>query len=253
MSDHVLSVPAYPEMIALKGSQVSIPCNVSHLAAHVVPAPSKPLGVVAPQHTQQSLRSPSSFTSYDAGEQQQQRPQAEPYHSAKVAQDSPQLILWYHGNDISGSPIYTLDGRDLAAPLSGAHDGDASPENQTMRHFVAPDYQHRARIDLSGHPVQLLLDAVDVNDTGTYWCRVDFRWTRTLISMMQLKVHGKPFLLFNSNHCDAVCDADICLRCMMMMVVVEPASITITGKQYLRKRFHRIVVGRNALLAVLLG
>lgn len=191
----MLSVLAYPEITTLKGLQVSIPCNVSHLAALVVPSPSKSLGIATATlshhaNHQQRLR---SSTSFDSLETDQQQPQAEPYHSAaisKTAQDSPQLILWYHGEDISGSPIYTLDGRDLGMPQSG-DDGSNQLENQTMRHFVSPEYQHRAHVDLTSHPVQLLLDNVDVNDTGTYWCRVDFRWTRTLISMVQLKVHGE--------------------------------------------------------------
>lgn len=106
--------------------------------------------------------------------------------------ESPMLLLFYHGNDISGSPIYTVDMRN--AKLS--NDTGQSNSSSSSRHFISKEYQNRTKVIFSNetpNQAQLILDNIQLNDTGLYWCRVDFRWMRTLISTIELKVHGRAF------------------------------------------------------------
>ena len=101
--------------------------------------------------------------------------------------DIANLILWYHGDDISGSPIYTVDGRgDNIYMMLKSHQ---------HRHFVSTKLTNRTSVDLYSRPARLIIDSVDLEDSGTYWCRADFRWTRTLISMVELNVQGKVLYL----------------------------------------------------------
>ncbi|KAH9391365.1 hypothetical protein TYRP_006968 [Tyrophagus putrescentiae] len=88
--------------------------------------------------------------------------------------DDANLILWYRGDDISGSPIYTVDGRDLSPSAASSAAGPLGSGQLATR------------------PAVLLIEGATAADSGTYWCRVDFRWTRTLISTVKLNVHGNP-------------------------------------------------------------
>ena len=93
--------------------------------------------------------------------------------------DSVTLILWYKGNDISGAPIYSIDARSRNTPLESA------------KHFTAEEYEGRANFDLTVRPAVLKIQPIVETDGGLYWCRVDFRWTRTTISKVPLTVIGK--------------------------------------------------------------
>ena len=141
---------------------MAIPCNISH------------------QHLPSALFN-SSVTSFP---------------SSSTSSDGLNLILWYRGEDISGSPIYTVDGRDISSKGTGtgtwsnSGGGSATNNNDSSRHFVGSELTNRAHVNLAMHPATLIIDSIDSGDSGTYWCRVDFRWTRTLISMVQLTVHG---------------------------------------------------------------
>ena len=148
--------------------------------------------------------------------------------------DSPKLLLFYHGDDISGSPIYTVDMRQPLTKMMNDNN-----HNSSFKHFISQTYQNRAKVifpkqqqqqqhssssssssaeliinnnnkeDVDNDEInekiqfnqndydqaQLILDNVQSNDNGLYWCRVDFRWMRTLISTVELKVHGKLFFL----------------------------------------------------------
>ncbi|CAG2103872.1 unnamed protein product [Medioppia subpectinata] len=95
-----------------------------------------------------------------------------------MSTDSVTLILWYRGDDISGAPIYSIDARSRNTPLESA------------KHFIADDYEGRAVFDISVRPALLKLGPIVDTDGGQYWCRVDFRWTRTTISSVLLSVVG---------------------------------------------------------------
>lgn len=139
---------------------MAIPCNISHQNARHTSPISPPLnGTFA--HT-----------------------------SSGAASDGAHLILWYRGEDISGSPLYTVDGRDIGPKSASSQRNDDPTTGSSLRHFVGPELTGRARVNLASRPAMLLIDAIDAADSGTYWCRVDYRWTRTLISMVQLHVHG---------------------------------------------------------------
>ena len=124
--------------------------------------------------------------------------------------DSANLILWYRGEDISGSPIYTVDMRHFASKtmahstpptsvrnllLNSRNDRrlkSPPPTNINERYFVAPELSNRARVQIiPDYYAQLLINPVKLTDSGTYWCRVDFRWRRTLISTAEVHVNGK--------------------------------------------------------------
>ncbi|KAJ6221820.1 hypothetical protein RDWZM_000365, partial [Blomia tropicalis] len=146
----------YPAIIALNGSQVSIPCNISHYQTS----------------TTKLTKSTTDFVPPTNG-----------------TNDTPNLILWYRGEDISGSPIYTVDGRDQNVRPMWQLTNETNGREATKRHFIAPELSKRARVDLSIRPAMLIIDNIDSSDSGIYWCRVDFRWTRTLISMVELQVN----------------------------------------------------------------
>lgn len=229
--------PAYPDIIALQGSQVRIPCNTSYLAASQSrPLPSTTTTTMNTNHhiqagkklnwkyanpgpnaTRPSKRAspspvgqPYLFVSDDysvaprKGRASLSMPQQQHYSSGQTllsgdepmlssppssSHDSAKLILWYHGGDISGNPIYTVDSRD--DPMPNAQYLNTRDQNNTNRHFVPSSHSNRTSVNLHSDPIYLVLNDVTLNDTGTYWCRVDFRWTRTLISTVQLRIHGK--------------------------------------------------------------
>ena len=79
-------------------------------------------------------------------------------------------------------------------------------ETTKLKHFVVPPYSERATFELKHHqntnkPALLTIQSVKESDAGLYWCRVDYRWTRTTISKVRLNVMGmflikiKTFLL----------------------------------------------------------
>lgn len=132
--------------------------------------------------------------------------------------DPVQLVLWYHGADISGSPFYSLDARHTSslkghpAKLSKTQgqrssssvndnkDSESTDKDETkLKHFVAAPYTDRTTFDLSKsqssqmnkRPALLTIQSVRESDAGIYWCRVDFRWTRTTISKVRLNVLRK--------------------------------------------------------------
>lgn len=97
--------------------------------------------------------------------------------------DSITLILWYRGDDISGAPIYSVDARARNTPLESA------------KHFISEEYEGRANFDISVRPAMLTINPIIDSDDGQYWCRVDFRWTRTTISSVRLSVIGMYLMI----------------------------------------------------------
>ena len=182
--------------------------------------------------------------------------------------DQIQLVLWYHGEDISGLPFYSVDARHnlidqrnkaimqiMGSQHASQHHGtsgidtnsvsntmnsnynnnnnyyqqlqqhqygnigNSNPIETTMntiklKHFVVPPYSERATFELRHNflyhnqqqmahlsptqsqqhiekPALLTIQSVRESDAGLYWCRVDYRWTRTTISKVRLNVLSK--------------------------------------------------------------
>jgi hypothetical protein len=98
-------------------------------------------------------------------------------HSA----DEITLILWYRGGDISGSPIYSVDARSIK---------NNNIALDSAKHFIDKQYNGRISFNLTAEPALLTIDPIIDSDDGQYWCRVDFKWKRTTISVVSLNVIG---------------------------------------------------------------
>ena len=84
------------------------------------------------------------------------------------------LILWYKNSDAIGPPIYSLDFRE-----------------KSPKHFLNDSLKDRAQFKLSTEPPFLLLSPIKPEDEGIYYCRVDYKWSRTESSSIYLNVAGK--------------------------------------------------------------
>lgn len=94
----------------------------------------------------------------------------------KIATDSVTLVLWYKTPNATGPPLYSIDMRSQSE----------------VEHVAADDYKERASFNLTAQPVALLsLDPVRVSDTGWFSCRVDFKWSRTVLQNALLHVIGE--------------------------------------------------------------
>lgn len=83
-------------------------------------------------------------------------------------------IFWYKDDEVMS--VYTVDARD-----SGKH----------SLHVPSERLRSRAQFDPSPWPPVLRLVAVKETDAGVYYCRVDYRWDRTYMYTVVLKVIGK--------------------------------------------------------------
>lgn len=93
------------------------------------------------------------------------------------SEDSISLILWYK-NDRKSAPIYSIDARNTPIELA--------------KHFISDSLRDRAKFELSTRPQALLhIDPVIGDDAGIYFCRVDFKWARTINTLSNLSVIGK--------------------------------------------------------------
>ena len=88
-------------------------------------------------------------------------------------------VLWYKDDD--GEPIYTYDARtsDILAP---SHWSEEEPRG----------FGSRARLVISPHPAQLVIENIQSNDAGLYRCRVDFKSSQTRNSMITLSIILPP-------------------------------------------------------------
>jgi hypothetical protein len=93
--------------------------------------------------------------------------------------DTITLILWYRG-DTTGAPIYTVDARQVQV--------------KQTKHFLSDDLINRATLNITVRPAILTIDPVKSEDEGEYRCRVDFRWGRTMNTVLSLIVIGKKTL-----------------------------------------------------------
>ncbi|UYV62974.1 hypothetical protein LAZ67_2002692 [Cordylochernes scorpioides] len=98
--------------------------------------------------------------------------------------DEVAIILWY--KDDAASPIFSVDAR---------HGG-----LRESRRKSSDSYRHRTQLSVAGNPLVLSLDVISDEDEGDYWCRVDFKKSRTrnnliYLQLIALKLHlgGKHF------------------------------------------------------------
>lgn len=116
-------VSEYSEHIAVIGSEISIPCNVT----------------------------------------------------SSLPDDQVTLILWYRGD--SGNPIYSVDTRQV--------------QETAAKKFAHKQLETRATFNVSKTVATLNIKPVKENDGGEYRCRVDFRKSRTMNSVMKVIIIGK--------------------------------------------------------------
>lgn len=87
------------------------------------------------------------------------------------------LIRWFK-NDIDGVPLYTVDGRH-------------SENIENGEHFKSGNDSNRITMNLHSKPFTLKIKPVQKFDDGIYYCKIDFKWSRTLIDSIYLNVIGK--------------------------------------------------------------
>lgn len=95
--------------------------------------------------------------------------------TASLPDDQVTLILWYRGD--SGNPIYSVDTRQVQG---------ASPKI-----FAHKQLQGRDTFNISRIVATLNIKPVKENDGGEYRCRVDFRRSRTMNSVMKVIIIGE--------------------------------------------------------------
>ena len=88
-------------------------------------------------------------------------------------------MLWYKDED--GEPIYTYDARPSDS-LAPKHWSDDQPRG----------FGSRARLVISPHPAQLMIENVRENDAAVYRCRVDFKSSQTRNSLVTLSIISPP-------------------------------------------------------------
>ncbi|RWS14681.1 nephrin-like protein, partial [Dinothrombium tinctorium] len=102
-----------------------------------------------------------------------------PCNVTTAPDDTIQLILWYKGSSGTGPPFYTIDARE-------------SPSFQKSKHFLLDSYKDRVSFNISVQTAVLVIDSVREEDSSEYSCRVDYKWSRTSISVTRLFVVVPP-------------------------------------------------------------
>ncbi|CAL1289197.1 unnamed protein product [Larinioides sclopetarius] len=93
-----------------------------------------------------------------------------------MTDDQVTLILWYRGE--SGNPIYSVDTRQVH--------GVAPKKNANKQ------LQDRATFNITRTQANLNIKPAKENDGGEYRCRVDFRRSRTMNSVMKVIIVVPP-------------------------------------------------------------
>lgn len=122
-------------------------------------------------------------------------------------EDAIQLVFWYKGE--SNKPIYSVDARN---PSKQRHfnyfalkmaKSNLSTEKTSYKRVFADTTQDEEfaqlrrladRLSLVSN-YSLRIDRLSKEDDGMYRCRVDFRYARTLNTMMKLHVIGMFIIL----------------------------------------------------------
>lgn len=143
--------------------------------------------------------------------------------------DSISLVLWFHGEDISGTPIYSVDAR--FNPFHKAqHFVHKQYQNRQVMNFTLSQFDKSSETvpelwqtpppsgssprpnnakPVSASTAHLLMmpvvegfvlsiasqyspyDSASCSDAGLYWCRVDYRFYRSTISIVTVNVIGE--------------------------------------------------------------
>ncbi|RWS08906.1 hypothetical protein B4U79_06876, partial [Dinothrombium tinctorium] len=88
--------------------------------------------------------------------------------------DAISLIFWYKG-DQTGAPIYSVDSRN-------------SNHIENAKHFQPDSMKGRLSFNVTVQISYLTISKVKEEDEGEYRCRVDFRWARTINTVVYLDV-----------------------------------------------------------------
>lgn len=90
--------------------------------------------------------------------------------------DTVEFVFWYKNDGVTA--LYTLDARE------GRHLQDAV-------HMKNETYADRVNFYVEGAEPYLQMDKLREEDTGDYFCRVDYQWSATEIRKVELIVVGK--------------------------------------------------------------
>lgn len=208
---------AYPDLNVLLGGSAQLPCDLS------------PSGQLDPVMEHDDRGDIDREDDDEAVASSRSRNTSKPTEAFNA--DSIQLILWYHGDDISGSPFYSVDARSAndnkmmsmyyakQQPQQPQPPRSQSSAEAEWQHFVMDPYNDRAKFDMHTSPSQLHLGPVGERDSGVYWCRVDYRWTRTTISKVRLNVLGSFPQLLDLNNCHTrVLHSHSCAPCIRKVI-----------------------------------
>ncbi|XP_022665944.1 nephrin-like isoform X2 [Varroa jacobsoni] len=103
-----------------------------------------------------------------------------------AAGDEVVLVLWY--KDDSPAPVFTLDARR----------GDLERARHIDRTAQSDQLASRAYFNMANKPAFLQLDPVQEEDAGEFRCRVDFKRSRSINTVISLRVvvpPGEPVIL----------------------------------------------------------
>ncbi|GFY44751.1 transposable element Tcb1 transposase [Trichonephila inaurata madagascariensis] len=89
--------------------------------------------------------------------------------------DGVEFIFWYKNDGVTA--LYTLDARDRR--LANA------------THMRNETYSDRVHFHVTGDVPYLQMDYLKEEDTGSYFCRVDYQWSATELKRVNLVVVGK--------------------------------------------------------------
>lgn len=94
--------------------------------------------------------------------------------TASFPDDQVTLILWYKGD--SGNPIYSVDSRQV--------------DGVSLKKLSHKQLENRVTFSINYTQASLSVRPVKEIDAGEYKCRVDFKRSRTLSSIMKIIVIG---------------------------------------------------------------
>lgn len=163
--------------------------------------------------------------------------------------DSISLVLWYRGEDISGTPIYSVDARHT--------------QFQKAQHFTSKPYQERQLMNFtlttlevdaetssnstsssltktsSASTAHLYLMPVEESDAGLYWCRVDYKYERTTISIVTVNVIGEFHLQFTWLFYISYVDKCLNLLCVFLFIFLALPTFCSSFDRQLIKLFFQ--------------
>lgn len=69
-----------------------------------------------------------------------------------------------------------------------------------IKHFISDELKGRATASDTEPPL-LIFSNLTHQDDGIYYCRADYKWSRTQSSVIKLNIIGKKDKLFNQFNC----------------------------------------------------